>query len=203
MKKRIFIISLTTLCCWGMLACNNAGNDETGGTDTVSNESVTADTSTINPTTAQSSAPADSATTMFMTKAASGGMMEVQLGQLAQQQAESQRVKDYGAMMVRDHGKANDELKSLASTKNVTLSDSLTAEHKRHVTNLQNKKGTAFDKAYISMMVQDHQKDIKEFEKASNNLADGEVKAFATRTLPVLKTHLDSATSINRGKAQK
>jgi putative membrane protein len=202
MKKRTFIISLTTLCCWGILACNDTDTDDTRTADTVANESVTADTSTSSIT-PQSSTPADSATAMFITKAASGGMMEVQLGQLAQQQAQSQRVKDYGAMMVRDHGKANDELKSLASTKNVILSDSLTAEHKRHVTNLQSKKGTAFDKAYMSMMVQDHQKDIKEFEKASNELPDAEVKGFATRTLPVLKTHLDSATAINRGKAQQ
>lgn len=201
MKKQTFIIALTTLSCWGMLACNDASNGDTGGTgDTASNAT---DTSTNASNATRSSAPADSATTMFMTKAASGGVMEVQLGQLAQQQGQSQRVKDFGAMMVRDHGKANDELKSLASAKNVTLSDSLTAEHKRHVTSLQNKKGTAFDKAYMSMMVQDHQKDIQEFEKASNNLSDGEVKAFATRTLPVLKAHLDSATAINRGKQQQ
>ena len=200
MKKHTFIIALTTLSCWGILACNDASNGDTGGAgDTASNATTTDTTSTIT----QSSAPADSATTMFMTKAASGGMMEVQLGQLAQQQGQSQRVKDFGAMMVRDHGKANDELKSLASAKSVTLSDSLTAEHKRHVTSLQNKKGTAFDKAYMSMMVQDHQKDIQAFEKASNNLSDGEVKAFATRTLPVLKAHLDSATAINRGKQQQ
>ena len=201
MKKQTFIIALTTLSCWCILACNDAGNGDTGGTGDTASDA--ADTSTAPSTATQSSAPADSATTMFMTKAASGGVMEVQLGQLAQQQGQSQRVKDFGAMMVRDHGKANDELKSLASAKNVTLSDSLTAEHKRHVTSLQNKKGAAFDKAYMSMMVQDHQKDIQEFEKASNNLSDGEVKAFATRTLPVLKAHLDSATAINRGKQQQ
>ena len=201
MKKQLFIVALTILSCWGMLACNEAGNGDAEGTgDSAASESATTDTSTT--ATAQSSAPADSAAVMFMTKAASGGMMEVQLGQLAQDQAQNQRVKDFGAMMVRDHGKANDELKSIASSKNVTLSDSLTSEHKHHVTDLQKKKGSAFDKAYMSMMVKDHQKDIQEFEKASNNLSDGEVKAFATRTLPVLKTHLDSATAINKGKSQ-
>ena len=144
------------------------------------------------------SAPADSATILFMTKAASGGTMEVQLGQYAQDQGQSQRVKDYGAMMVRDHTKANDELKSIASAKNVTLSDSLMPEHKKHVTDLQKRKGSAFDKAYMDMMVKDHQKTIQDFETASNSLSDGEVKAFATRTLPVLRGHLDSATAINK-----
>lgn len=203
MKKHLSI-ALIAICCSGMFACNDASNGDTEGatgntTDT--NESVTSDT--LNSNTQSSGAPADSATVMFMTKAASGGMMEVQLGQLAQQQAQSQRVKDFGAMMVRDHGKANDELKSLASGKNVTLSDSLMPEHKHHVTGLQNKKGTSFDKAYMSMMVQDHQKDVQEYEKASNNLSDGEVKAFATRTLPVLRAHLDSATTINKNRNQQ
>lgn len=201
MKKHLFIVALTTLGCWGMVACTDTGNgDTTGPGDTVTYESGTADTP--NSATAQSSAPADSATIMFMTKAASGGMMEVQLGQIAQDQAQNQRVKDFGAMMVRDHSKANDELKTLASTKNVTLSDSLMPDHKHHVTDLQKKKGTAFDKAYMNMMVQDHQKDIQEFEKASNNLSDGEIKAFATRTLPVLRAHLDSANAISKGKSQ-
>jgi putative membrane protein len=196
MKKHLSI-ALIALTSGLLYACNDAdnGDDATGNGDTT--QSVATDTTNANT---QNTAPADSATVMFMTKAASGGMMEVQLGQLAQQQAQSQRVKDFGAMMVRDHGKANDELKSLASGKNVTLSDSLMAEHKHHVSELQNKKGAAFDRAYMSMMVKDHQKDIQEFEKASNNLSDGEIKAFATRTLPTLKAHLDSATAINKNR---
>lgn len=199
MKKYFLIAALTVVCGWGLSACNDASNGEAGGTaDTVSNESLPTDTSTS----PQTSTPPDSATTMFITKAASGGMMEVQLGQIAQERAQSQRVKDFGQMMVRDHGKANDELKSIATAKNVTISDSLMPDHKHHVADLQKRKGAAFDKAYMSMMVRDHEKDISEFEKASNNLSDGEVKAFATRTLPVLKTHLDSATNISKGKAQ-
>lgn len=199
--KKHFFVTLTALSCWGMIACNDASNGDADGTsDSTSNESVTADTSN---TSTQNSAPADSATVMFMTKAASGGMMEVQLGQAAQDQAQNQRVKDYGSMMVRDHGKANDELKSLASAKNVTLSDSLTSEHQKHVADLKKRKGAAFDRAYMSMMVSDHQKTIQDFEKASNNLSDGEVKAFATRTLPVLRAHLDSAQSISKGRSQQ
>lgn len=191
---------MTALSCWGMISCNDASNgDNDGASDSSANESVTADTSM----TTQSSAPADSATAMFMMKAASGGMMEVQLGQIAQDQAQDQRVKDFGSMMVRDHGKANDELKSLASSKSVTLSDSLMSDHKKHIDDLKKRKGSAFDKAYMSMMVSDHQKDVQDFEKASNNLSDGEVKGFATRTLPVLRAHLDSAQSISKGRNQK
>lgn len=195
MKKYLFVFTLTALSCFGMIACNDASNGDTAETgDTASNGSL-ADTSSSG---IQSSAPADSATIMFMTKAASGGMMEVQLGQYAQDQGQNQRVKDFGAMMVRDHTKANDELRTLASARNVTLSDSLMPDHKKHVTDLQKRKGAAFDRAYMDMMVKDHQTTIKDFENASNNLPDGEVKAFATRTLPVLRGHLDSATAISR-----
>jgi putative membrane protein len=196
MKKHISI-ALIGLGCWGVFACNEAGKGDRDTTDTVSSSPSTTDTSVTNT---QSSAPPDSATVMFMKKAASGALMEVELGKIAQEKSQNQRVKDFGAMMVRDHSKANDELKSIASAKSVTLSDSLTPEHKRDVANLQKRKGDAFDKAYISMMVEDHQKDISEFEKASNTLADGEVKAFATRALPTLQTHLDSANAIKTKK---
>ena len=196
MKKHLFNAFILSACCC-LFACNDTDDGNAETTDTTAASGATTDTA---GTATQSSAPADSATVMFINKAASGGMMEVQLGNLAQEQAQSQRVKDFGAMMVRDHGKANDELKSLASGKNVSISDSLMPDHKHHVADLRKRKGAAFDKAYMNMMVQDHQKDIQEFEKASNNLSDGEVKAFATRTLPTLKTHLDSATAITKGK---
>ena len=189
------MLSITALSCWTVFSCNDADNGDTAeADDTGSTQSSAQDTSTLRAAT-----PPDSGTVMFMTKAASGGTLEVQLGQLALRQGSNQRVKDFGAMMVRDHGKANDELKGIASSKNVTLSDSLMPEHKKHLQHLQNRKGAAFDKEYMSMMVEDHQKDVGEFEKASNNLADGEVKAFATRTLPTLRAHLDSAKNVNSG----
>ncbi len=131
-------------------------------------------------------------------KAASGGMMEVELGNIARQNAASQRVKDFGSMMVRDHSKANDELMNIASRKNVMLNkDSLMNLHKSHIDALKNKTGAAFDKAYMSMMVSDHKKDVNEFEKASTMGKDQALQAFAGRTLPVLRMHLDSAQAIN------
>jgi putative membrane protein len=131
-----------------------------------------------------------------MTKAAGGGMMEVELGQLAQQNAKSERVKNFGQMMVRDHSAANDDLKAVARQKNVTLPESMPAEHQHHKDDLSKKKGADFDKAYIKMMVDDHKKDIDEFEKMSKNASDPDVKNFATQKLPTLKTHLDSAQAI-------
>lgn len=137
-------------------------------------------------------APVDEKDSKFAVEAASGGMLEVQLGELAQQKANSQRVKDFGAMMVRDHSKANDELKSLAGMKNVTLPPAPGEDHMDHIKKLTGKSGKEFDKEYVNLMIDDHEKDIKAFEDASNNAKDADIKAFATKTLPTLRAHLDS-----------
>ncbi len=76
-----------------------------------------------------------SADKTFVMKAAQGGMLEVQLGQLASDKASSQDVKDFGAKMVTDHGKAGDELKSIATTKGLTLPDKLDDKHQASSTN--------------------------------------------------------------------
>ncbi|MEJ7767529.1 MAG: DUF4142 domain-containing protein [Chitinophagaceae bacterium] len=135
----------------------------------------------------------------FMVKAASGGMMEVELGQLAQQKAQHARVKEFGAMMVRDHTQANNDLKALAANKNIALPATLGEDHQKHVNELREKSGADFDKAYMSMMVDDHKDDVDDFSSASDKGNDADIKAFAAKTLPVLRTHLDSAQAINDG----
>lgn len=127
-------------------------------------------------------------------------MMEVELGNMAQQKAQNERVKAFGAMMVRDHGKANSELMGIATAKGSTPPQELMPEHRQHVQMLQNKNGADLDEAYMQMMVQDHQKDIAEFEKTSNTATDTDLKGFATRTLPLLRMHLDSAQAIHKGR---
>jgi putative membrane protein len=133
----------------------------------------------------------------FMTTAASGGMMEVQLGQTAEKSAGSQAVKDFGAMMVRDHSKANDELKTLASSKNITLPTVLGKDHQKMANDVIALKGAKFDDKYMEMMVDDHKEDIDHFEKAAK-FKDAEVSAFANKTLPVLRKHLEEAERINK-----
>jgi putative membrane protein len=132
----------------------------------------------------------------FLQKAASGGMMEVELGKVAQQTAHNQRVKDFGAMMVRDHTKANDELKKVAADKNVNIPDSMNEHHHMMMQNLKMKTSTDFDFSYMQMMLNDHNKDVGEFRTEAKQGGDADVKAFAAKTLPVLETHLDSAKAI-------
>lgn len=133
----------------------------------------------------------------FAVKAASGGMLEVELGRLAQEKAQSQQVKDFGAMMVKDHSMANDELKSLATSKNITLPTTLGEDHQKHVNELAKLSGKEFDEKYVSLMVDDHKEDIDEFEEASKDAKDPDIKALATKTLPTLKEHLAKIQAIH------
>lgn len=120
----------------------------------------------------------------FMKKAAKGGMMEVAMGQVAEQKGQSEDVKSFGKRMVTDHGKANDELKSIASKKGVQLPS------KEHTT-----KWTS-DKAYIDMMVTDHEKDLAEFKEEASSGSDPDVKKFADDTAKVIQEHLDQVKEI-------
>ncbi len=126
----------------------------------------------------------------FMTKAAVGGMAEVELGKVAQQKAASDQVKQFGSQMVDDHTKANDELKQIASAKSVTLPAALDAKHQAVMTKLQKLSGASFDRAYMAEMQKDHKEDIALFEKESHSGKDADLKGFATKTLPTLKDHM-------------
>lgn len=131
----------------------------------------------------------DAADQKFVMAAANGGMAEVKLGQIAQEKGESQAVKDFGKKMVEDHGKANEKLKTLASSKGITLASDITGEEKEHIEKLSKLSGAEFDKAYTADMIKDHRKDISEFRKESKQGQDADVKAFAAETLPTLREH--------------
>ena len=120
-------------------------------------------------------------------------MAEVQLGKLAQDNAGSKAVKEFGLQMASDHAKANDKLKEIAASKDVELPTSPAKKEQAFEDKFQTMSGSNFDKAYISHMVADHRMDIAEFEKEAKNGKDAEVKAFASETLPTLREHLKMA----------
>ena len=138
----------------------------------------------------------DQKTKDFVAEAATGGMMEVELGNLAQQKAKSQQVKDFGKMMVDDHTSVNNNLKDIASKKNIDVPAAVTDGQKKDIDKLSKKSGADFDKAYVNMMVEDHKKDIGAFKKASGDVGDNDIKNFITTTLPTLQKHLDSIQSV-------
>ena len=105
----------------------------------------------------------------FLEKAAQGGMAEVELGKVAQQKATNPKVKEFASRMVTDHGKANDELKQVASRKGVTLPAGPSKDQQEHAKKLEAMNGTQFDQAYMKHMLDDHKKDVAEFEKQSKS----------------------------------
>ena len=137
----------------------------------------------------------------FLMDAAMGGMMEVELGRVAAQQGASDAVKQFGQRMVDDHGQANTELMSLASSKGITLPAQLDEKHREHVTKMSAMTGAEFDREYSKMMLSDHRKDVSEFEKESTRGTDADLKAFATKTLPTLQEHLRMAEALPGAKS--
>ena len=133
----------------------------------------------------------------FIMEAGIGGMEEVELGRLATQKGSSDAVKQFGQKMVDDHSKANDELTQLAKSKGINVPAELDAKHKADVEKFSKLSGAAFDKAYSKAMLDDHNKDVAAFERQSLSGTDPDLKAFAAKTLPTLKTHLELAKALN------
>jgi putative membrane protein len=126
----------------------------------------------------------------FMMKAAQGGMTEVEASKLAGDKASSDKVKEFASKMVEDHTKANDELKGIASSKNVMLPEKLDSMHQMKVDKLSKSSGADFDKAYVKAMVMDHEKTVAMFKEEASSGTDPDVKGFASKTLPVIEDHL-------------
>ena len=132
----------------------------------------------------------------FYKHAAEGGVFEVQAGQIAQNKGNSQPVKDFGGMMVKDHSAANDKLQQLASSKSITLPTSPSVGQMAVKAKLDVLSGDTFDKSYVSGQVKAHRDTIALFRKEINSGQDPDAKAFATATLPTLRSHLKAITAI-------
>lgn len=192
----IFILILIFLVGTTVRAQDNTN------TNTKNNKSKTTTTTKTEKSEWSKKSTAKSEDEDFIKEAASGGLMEVELGKIAQQNGQDPRVTAFGAMMVRDHSKANTELKSVASMKNVDVS-AMKDEHRDNTEKMKDKNGADFDKEYMKMMVKDHEKDIDAFKKEATDGKDPDVRNFASKTLPVLLMHLDSAKAIQSSIERK
>lgn len=132
----------------------------------------------------------------FYKKAAEGGLAEVDDGNLAQQKSTNQSVKDFGALMVKDHSAANDKLKAIATSKGIDLPTSPSVGQMATKAKLDVLSGDTFDKSYIKTQVKDHEQTIALFKKEIATGQDAEAKSFASDTLPTLKSHLKKIREI-------
>jgi putative membrane protein len=132
----------------------------------------------------------------FIEQAAEGGHAEVSMGQSAAK-SENPAVSAFGKQMIADHTKVADELKALAASKNVTLPDGPSVKQKAEIKLIDAGDNDKFDERYAKHFgVNAHKDTIKLFEDAAKNAKDPEVKAWAEKTLPGLKHHLEMAQSL-------
>jgi len=133
----------------------------------------------------------------FMKQAAYGNLAEVKAGQLASSKAMDNDVKMFGDMMVKDHQKAYDELKSLSSDMDMDIPDAPDQDHQNTYEHLQGLSGKKFDSEYVQAQLSDHKKTVTLFESETNNGQNQRVKDYANKYLPTLRKHLSMIDSIN------
>lgn len=130
---------------------------------------------------------------LFLQNAYQDNLTEVQVGQMAQQKGQSQKVKDYGQSLVRDHQAVNEKVQQIAKQKGVELTNKLDMRHQMKVDRLTALTGEEFDKTFMEEQIKAHQETVALFEKVASKSTDNEVKEFAQSTLPELRHHLEMA----------
>ena len=192
------ISALFLLVAVVLIACNTAADSKQAAED--SNDAKFSEKDTLS----NSTSPVLEKDADFAVSAADGGRMEVELGNLAQRNAGSSSVKDFGMMMVQDHSKANDELRALAVQKGITLPDSLSNKKRKKYEELSSLKGNRFDEEYISFMVSDHKEDIELFQQYVNEGSNNDLLQWASGKISTLNRHLQHALKadsiINKSK---
>jgi putative membrane protein len=130
----------------------------------------------------------------FLATAAEINLEEIKLGQLVQQKSKQKDIKELGKLIETDHSKNMEKLTTLAKKESIELPSALTDQGNDDYEKLSKLSGTSFDKEYCDMMVSGHKGAISEYENEIKETKNSDIKAFATATLPQLRTHLEHAT---------
>jgi putative membrane protein len=152
------------------------------------------------------------------------GEAEIELGRLAQQKATHPDVKEFGALMVREHQAAGQELRSIvastgsaqaqpgareaddhaagAARDTANRAEGAAADVQNEFRELEEKlgklSGREFDRRYIDEMIDDHEDAVDDLEDKADNASHPEVKAWAAKTLPKVRQHLDQARTLKQ-----
>ena len=157
----------------------------------------TAQSGTGTRNTSQSGQKVERADRRFIEDAAASGMFELQAAQLAATKATDRAVKDYASMMADHHSAANKELMQMANSKGLELPAAPTRAMRRELEHLGKKTGSEFDREFVRKVgIDEHQRDVKRFQKASNDVKDPQLKAWIDKTLPSLEQHLAQAQKL-------
>jgi len=140
----------------------------------------------------------------FVIRASADGLAEVELGKLAADRAGAAEVKKFGHHMVEDHTKANKELIALANKKMFPVAAQMGPTHQATAAMLARLQSNEFDRVYMTQMVKDHEEAVALFTAKAQDAKDADLKAFAAKTLPTLKEHLQMARDLaGKGREEK
>jgi putative membrane protein len=134
----------------------------------------------------------------FAKKVALSDLMEIESSQLALSRQPDADTKPFAEQMVKDHQETSKELKGLVESGKVkvVLPTSLDTEHQRKLDELKSKSGKEFDRAFDQMQLQAHQEAVPLFEQYAQAGDNPDLKAWAFKTLPRLKEHLEMAKKL-------
>ncbi len=133
----------------------------------------------------------------FIKHEAAAGMAVVKTAGLGAQKTSREDIKAFAQMLITDHTAANDQLSKLATTKGVETSTVIDPKDAEIYQTLEKSSGTEFDKAFLAEVIRGHEKCVSNFEEASNDAKDSDLKTWATGMLPGLKSHLGKARELS------
>lgn len=191
MKKLIYLFAISL----GVFAFGSCGNGTKDPKETADSLNQVKDTTSN--VMATGGIAVESSDAQFATKAAVGGMAEVEFAKVALDKTSNAKIKDFANMMITDHGKANEELMAIAKMKNITLPGALDEDHLKKLNELNQKTGADFDKAYVSAMVDGHKSTLKLMQDQASSGNDPDLKSFAGKTAPIVQSHLDMINKIH------
>jgi putative membrane protein len=187
--------SLIFLLALALISLGCSGNEKAATRDNNSAQPASSDNSA---STASSNAATGNSDQTFLQDAIKGNRAEITLGKMVTAKTKDPSVKQFAQMMVKDHTVALSQLQQLAQQKNITVPEGIPDDAQQLQSKLQNATGKQFDKDYMDGMVQDHQKDVQDFQNASQNAKDPDVKQLASKLTPTLEHHLQKAQQIDQ-----
>lgn len=127
----------------------------------------------------------------FVANTVAANYGEIKFAGLATQRSANPEVKKAAAMLVEDHTKALNELKTLAQSKSITVPVEEDDEARRKTERFSDEAGKDFDKKWCNEMIDRHDESIRKFENRMEKTQDADLKAWISKTLPVLRNHRD------------
>jgi len=131
----------------------------------------------------------------FITTASEAGHTEIKASTVAEGISQNPRIIAFAKMMITDHTAAGAKLDKLKAGELVHEPYTLNEDHVKMIDSLSRLSGSSFDKAYMQVMVNDHENAVDLFKEGGEN-RNGAVRSYAAETLPVIEMHLDSAKAI-------